>query len=35
MTMVHAKLGIGAENSGKLVAEVKKEARRIATEKES
>lgn len=31
-SMVHAKLGIGAENSGKLVAEVKKRAREIATE---
>jgi MinD superfamily P-loop ATPase len=29
-TMVHAKLGIGAENSGKLVAKVKNEAKRIA-----
>jgi len=29
-TMVHAKLGIGSENSGKLVARVKKEARRCA-----
>ncbi len=29
-TMVHAKLEIGADNSGKLVAKVKKEARRIA-----
>lgn len=29
-TMVHAKLGIGAENSGKLVAQVKNEAKRIA-----
>jgi len=28
--MVHASLGIGAENSGKLVAKVKKEANRIA-----
>ena len=28
--MVHAKLGIAAENSGKLVAEVKKKAREIA-----
>ena len=28
--MVHAKLGIGADNSGKLVARVKNEARRIA-----
>lgn len=31
-TMVHAKLGIGAENSGKLVAKVKNEAKRIAKE---
>ena len=31
-TLVHARLGIGAENSGKLVAKVKKEARRIALE---
>ncbi len=30
--MVHARLGIGAENSGKLVAKVKNEAKRIATE---
>lgn len=30
--MVHARLGIGAENSGKLVAKVKKEAVRIAKE---
>jgi len=30
--MVHARLGIGAENSGKLVAKVKNEARRIASE---
>jgi MinD superfamily P-loop ATPase len=30
--MVHARLGIGAENSGKLVAQVKNEARRIAGE---
>lgn len=28
--MVHAKLGIGADNSGKLVAKVKNEARKIA-----
>lgn len=28
--MVHAKLGVGAENSGKLVAKVKKEAKAIA-----
>jgi len=33
-TMVHAKLGIGADNSGKLVARVKKEAQRIAEEQE-
>ncbi len=31
-TLVHAKLGIGAENSGKLVAKVKNEAKRIAEE---
>jgi len=31
-SMVHACLGIGAENSGKLVAQVKKEAKRIAGE---
>ncbi|PIS29675.1 MAG: (4Fe-4S)-binding protein [Candidatus Marinimicrobia bacterium CG08_land_8_20_14_0_20_45_22] len=31
-TMVHAKLGIGTENSGKLVAKVKNEAKRIAKE---
>jgi len=31
-TLVHAKLGIGAENSGKLVAKVKTEAKRIAKE---
>ena len=30
--MVHARLGIGAENSGKLVAQVKNEAKRIANE---
>ena len=30
--MVHAKLGIGADNSGKLVAKVKNEARKIAQE---
>lgn len=29
-TMVHARLGIGAENSGKLVAKVKNEAKEIA-----
>ncbi len=33
-TMVHAKLGIGAENSGKLVAKVKNEAKRIAGERQ-
>ena len=31
-TLVHAKLGIGAENSGKLVAKVKNEAKRLAEE---
>jgi MinD superfamily P-loop ATPase len=31
-TMVHARLGIGAENSGKLVAKVKEEAKRTAGE---
>ncbi|MCK5741432.1 MAG: ATP-binding protein [Chlorobi bacterium] len=31
-TMVHAALGIGAENTGKLVTEVKNEAKRIAKE---
>ncbi len=31
-TMIHAKLGIGAENSGKLVAKVKNEAKQIAKE---
>jgi len=31
-SMVHARLGIGAENSGKLVAKVKNEAKRIAVE---
>ncbi len=30
--MVHAKLGIGADNSGKLVAKVKNEAKRLAEE---
>lgn len=30
--MVHARLGIGADNSGKLVAHVKNEAKRIAEE---
>jgi MinD superfamily P-loop ATPase len=30
--MVHARLGVGAENSGKLVTRVKNEARRIARE---
>ncbi len=29
-TLVHAKLGIGADNSGKLVAKVKEEAKKIA-----
>jgi len=33
-TMVHARLGIGAENSGKLVARVKNEAKRIAEEQQ-
>ncbi len=33
-TMVHARLGIGAENSGKLVAKVKNEAKRIADEQQ-
>lgn len=31
--LVHARLGIAAENSGKLVSKVRKEARRIAEEK--
>ncbi len=31
-TMAHAKLGIGADNSGKLVAKVKNEAKKIAEE---
>ncbi len=31
-TMVHARLGIGSENSGKLVAKVKNEAKEIAEE---
>ena len=31
-TLVHAKLGIAAENSGKLVAKVKNEAKRLAEE---
>jgi MinD superfamily P-loop ATPase len=31
-TMVHAKLGIAEENSGKLVSLIRKEAKRIATE---
>jgi len=31
-SMVHARLGIGAENSGKLVSVVRKEARKIAEE---
>ncbi len=30
--MVHARLGVGAENSGKLVAQVKNEAKRLAGE---
>lgn len=33
MPMVHAKLGIGAENSGKLVAKVKTEARELASQR--
>ena len=33
-TMVHARLGIGAENSGKLVSLVRKQARRIAEEEQ-
>ncbi|NQU27500.1 MAG: 4Fe-4S binding protein [Candidatus Marinimicrobia bacterium] len=33
-TMVHARLGIGAENSGKLVTKVKNEAKKIAEEKD-
>jgi len=33
--MVHARLGIGADNSGKLVAKVKKEARNVAGRKEN
>lgn len=32
--MVHAKLGVGAENSGKLVAKVKKEAKVLAVREE-
>lgn len=32
--MVHARLGIGSDNSGKLVAQVKKEARRLAEEQD-
>lgn len=32
--MIHAKLGIGADNSGKLVAKVKKEARAVAEREE-
>lgn len=32
-TMIHAKLGIGADNSGKLVAKVKNEAKNIALAK--
>jgi len=31
-TMIHARLGIGADNSGKLVAKVKNEAKRVAEE---
>ncbi|MCF7920173.1 MAG: ATP-binding protein [Candidatus Cloacimonetes bacterium] len=34
-SLVHAKLKIGAENSGKLVAKVKKEAKRLAEEQNS
>lgn len=33
--MVHARLGIGADNSGKLVAKVKKEARHLAARNET
>ncbi|HCK99540.1 MAG TPA: (4Fe-4S)-binding protein [Candidatus Marinimicrobia bacterium] len=33
-SMVHARLGIGAENSGKLVAKVKNEAKNIAEEQD-
>jgi len=33
--MVHARLGIGADNSGKLVAKVKKEARNMAERKKN
>jgi MinD superfamily P-loop ATPase len=33
--MVHARLGIGADNSGKLVAKVKKEARHLAERNEN
>ncbi|HCX72665.1 MAG TPA: (4Fe-4S)-binding protein [Candidatus Cloacimonas sp.] len=33
MPLVHARLGIGAENSGKLVAKVKNEAKALAKEK--
>ena len=32
--MVHARLGIGAENSGKLVAKVKNEAKKLAEEED-
>ncbi len=32
-TLVHARLGVGQDNSGKLVAKVKNEAKRIAKEK--
>jgi MinD superfamily P-loop ATPase len=34
-TMVHAKLGIAEENSGKLVSLIRKEAKRLATEQNS
>ncbi|MCD6366862.1 MAG: ATP-binding protein [Bacteroidales bacterium] len=34
-TLVHARLGIGQDNSGKLVAKVKNEAKRIAEEKKT
>ena len=34
-TMVHAKLGIAEENSGKLVSLIRKEAKKIATEQNS
>lgn len=32
--MIHARLGIGAENSGKLVAKVKKEARLVSSDRD-